>query len=295
MTVAAAAPRGARVRRVFNRSLVNVVLLAIGLLWLVPTVGLFVTSFRTNTDYYASGWWQAVAHPVTMTVQGYKDLVHSSGLINAVTTTVLITVPATVLVVLFASLAAYALVFLRWRGRDAVFLLLVALMVVPLQMALIPVATMYKWIHDNLGLQLFGTVTGVVIYHVAFGLPFAIFLMRNFYAGIPKDLLEAARIDGAGEWLMFRRIVLPLGRPALASLAIFQFLWVWNDLLVALVFNSGNPNQPFTVFIFSQIRQFGANIEFFATASFISMVIPLVVFFAFQRSFVRGVLAGAVK
>ncbi|HEV7677249.1 MAG TPA: carbohydrate ABC transporter permease [Candidatus Dormibacteraeota bacterium] len=289
------APRGARLRRVLNRTTLNVVLVAIGLLWLLPTVGLLVTSFRTNTDYFSSGWWQGLTHPAALTIQAYKDIIHSSGLVNALVTTVLITVPATLLVVLIASLAAYSLVFLRWRGRDWVFILLVALMVVPLQMALIPVATMYKWIHDTLGLQLFGTVAGVVIYHVAFGLPFAIFLMRNFYAGIPKDLLEAARIDGAGEWMMFRRIVLPLGKPALASLAIFQFLWVWNDLLVSLVFNSGNPNQPFTVFIFSQIRQFGANIEFFSTASFISMVIPLAVFFAFQRSFVRGVLAGAVK
>lgn len=294
-TVAPAAPRGARLRRVFNRSLLNVVLIAVALLWLLPTVGLLVTSFRTNQDYFSSGWWQGLAHPASLTIDAYRSIVRSNGLIQAVLTTVEITVPATILVVLIASLAAYALVFLRWRGRDFVFILMVALMVVPLQMALIPVATMYKWIHDNLGLQLFGTVAGVVIYHVAFGLPFAIFLMRNFYAGIPKDLLEAARIDGAGEWMMFRRIVLPLGRPALASLAIFQFLWVWNDLLVALVFNSGNPNQPFTVFIFSQIRQFGANIEFFSTASFISMVLPLVVFFAFQRSFVRGVLAGAVK
>jgi alpha-glucoside transport system permease protein len=170
-----------------------------------------------------------------------------------------------------------------------VFVGIVALMVVPLQMALIPVASLYR------GLGLFGTIPGVVIFHVAFGLPFAIFLMRNFYTGIPKDLLEAARIDGANEWMMFRRIVLPLGKPALASLAIFEFLWVWNDLLVSLVFLASSAHQPITITIFSQLRTFGSSIDIISTAAFVSMIIPLAVFFAFQRSFVRGVLAGAVK
>jgi alpha-glucoside transport system permease protein len=156
-------------------------------------------------------------------------------------------------------------------------------------MALIPVASLYGRV------GLFGTIPGVVLFHAAFGLPFAIFLMRNFYMGIPKDLLEAARIDGASEWTMFWRIVLPLGLPALASLAIFEFLWVWNDLLVSLVFLASSPNQPITISIYSQLRQFGQNLDIISSASFVSMVVPLAVFFAFQRYFVRGVLAGAVK
>jgi alpha-glucoside transport system permease protein len=286
-----AAPRGAHLRRLLASVPVNTALIALALLWLVPGVGLLVTSFRPGSAYFASGWWQAIAHPATLTIDNYRNVLHSgSGSIgDALLTTALITLPTTLLVTLIASLAGYALVFLRWPGRDAVFIVVVALLVVPLQMALIPIATLYGHIH------LFGTIAGVVIFHTAFGLPFAIFLMRNFYTGIPRDLLEAARIDGASEVMMFRRIVLPLGMPALASLAIFQFLWVWNDLLVALVFLGSSSHFPITVFIFSQLRQFGANIDLISSASFISMVIPLIVFFSFQRYFVRGVLAGAVK
>lgn len=288
-TTAPVVPRGARLRRILRSTPVNVFLVAVALLWLVPTVGLFFTSIRPAQDYFASGWWQSIVHPATLTAQNYRDILSTGGIGQSLITTAIITVSATVLVVLVASLAAYALVFLSWPGRDAVFVLVVAFMVVPLQMALIPVAEIYRHV------GLFGTIPGVVLYHVAFGLPFAIFLMRNFYTGIPRDLLEAARIDGANEWMMFRKIVLPLGKPALASLAIFQFLWVWNDLLVALVFLGSYAHPPITVAIFSQLRQFGSNIDLISTASFVSMVIPLIVFFAFQRSFVRGVLAGAVK
>jgi alpha-glucoside transport system permease protein len=247
-----------------------------------------VTSFRPVNDTLNSGWWNAFSGASNYTTQNYQHIFGSNGITGSLVTTLAITVPATALVVLIAALAAYGLVFIEWRGRDTVFVLLVALMVVPLQMALIPVASLYGKI------GLFGTIPGVVLFHTAFGLPFAIFLMRNFYVGIPHDLLEAARIDGAGEWTMFLRIVLPLGLPALASLAIFEFLWVWNDLLVALVFYSGS-NPPITIAIFSQLRQFGPNLDIIASASFVSMVVPLAVFFAFQRYFVRGVLAGAVK
>ena len=282
-------PAGARLRRILRKVPVNVTLAVLAALWIIPALGLLITSFRPVNDYLVSGWWQGLIHPTTLTMSNYKNVIQNAGIGDALVTTVLITVPTTLLVVIIAALAGYSLVFQSWPGRDWVFLGIVALLVVPLQMALLPISSLF----GNLGL--YGNIPGVVIFHTAFGLPFAIFLMRNFYTGIPKDLLEAARIDGASEWVMFLKIVLPLGRPALASLAIFEFLWVWNDLLVALVFLAPSSHQPLTVAIFSQLRQFGSNIDIIAVASFISLIVPLIVFLAFQRQFVRGVLAGAVK
>jgi alpha-glucoside transport system permease protein len=176
-----------------------------------------------------------------------------------------------------------------------VFLTIVGLMVVPLQVALIPVASLYKDMGSAFGWNPFGTISGVVIFHVAFGLPFGVFLMRNFFTGIPTALIEAGRIDGAGEWTLFRRVVIPLGVAAAASLAIFQFIWVWNDLLVALVFLGGDPHVPLTLFLYDQERTLAANFWIISTGSMVSIVVPLIVFLAFQRHFVRGMLAGAVK
>ncbi len=187
-----------------------------------------------------------------------------------------------------ASLAAYSFAWMDFPARDWIFLVVVGLLVVPVQVALIPVAGIYK------ALGIFGTIPCVVLFHIAFGLPFAIFLLRNFFAGIPRDLLEAARMDGASEWRIFVRVIMPLGLPAIASLAIFQFLWVWNDLLVALVF-AGPNSIPLTVFLRDQTRQFGSSIDILAPGAFISLLVPLIVFFSFQRFFVQGVLAGSVK
>jgi len=198
-------------------------------------------------------------------------------------------------VTVISSLTAYSLVFGRWRGRIVVFLLIVAMLVLPLQMALIPVASLYHAVDNVTGLGLFGSVAGVIIFHVAFGLPFGIFLMRNFYSGIPHDLLEAGRIDGAGEWTLFRKVVMPIGIPALASLAIFQFIWVWNDLLVALIFLGSSTHITLTMYLYGQTRALANNYYIISTGAVISIIIPLIVFFAFQRYFVRGVLAGAVK
>jgi alpha-glucoside transport system permease protein len=215
-------------------------------------------------------------------------LLDNPRLLDAILNTVFITVPTSLLLVLVAALAAYAFAWIDFRGRDVGFMVVVALLVVPYQMALIPVARLY----GRLGL--FDTVPAVVIFHIGFGLPFAIFLLRNFFVGIPRDLLESARLDGASEWQIFLRVILPLGMPAIASLSIFQFLWTWNDLLVALVFAPGK-SAPLTVFIREQLRQFGANLDVIAPAAFLSMVVPLIVFFAFQRYFVQGLLAGSVK
>jgi alpha-glucoside transport system permease protein len=168
-------------------------------------------------------------------------------------------------------------------------------MVVPVQVALLPVVQLYRAFGSLTGFNPYGTIEGVVIFHVAFGLPFGIFLMRNFYVGIPLDLVEAARIDGAGEVKLFRRLIVPLGMPAVASLLIFQFIWVWNDLLVALVFLGGYPHTPLTLYLYGQTRALGENYWIISTGGMISIIVPLIVFFSFQRYFVRGMLAGAVK
>ena len=228
-----------------------------------------------------------ITQPSLATLDNYNAIFHNHAITSAIWTTVWISLGATILPIVLASLAAYAFAWLEFPGRDWLFLVVVALLVVPIQMALIPIFSLY----NDLGL--FDTIPGLILFHTAFGLPFAIFLLRNFFIGIPRDLLEAARIDGASELRIFVRLILPLGLPAIASLAIFQFLWTWNDLLVALTF--GRETQPITVAIFTQLRQFGSNIELIAPAAFVSLALPLAVFFAFQRYFVQGLLAGSVK
>lgn len=292
-------PRKRRFRVRPSRIVINVVLAAIAIFWLVPAVGILIISLRPESAFEQSGWWTVFTAPAQLTFSNYKTLLSAGfsagGVLDSLTTSLAITIPVTILVTIISSLTAYSLVFGRWRGRTVVFLLIVAMLVLPLQMALIPVASLYNFIGDTTGLKLFGSVIGVIIFHVAFGLPFGIFLMRNFYTGIPHDLLEAGRIDGAGEWTLFRKVVMPLGLPAAASLAIFQFIWVWNDLLVALIFLSGNPHQTLTIFLYSQTRALANNYYIISSGAIISIIIPLIVFFAFQRYFVRGVLAGAVK
>jgi alpha-glucoside transport system permease protein len=228
-----------------------------------------------------------LSHPSIATWENYSQLIHHTDIPHALWTTVQIAVGATVLPIIVAAIAAYAFAWLDFPGRDWIFVAVIAMLVVPLQMALIPIFSLY----NHLGI--FDTVLSLVLFHTAFALPFAIFLLRNFFIGIPKDILESARIDGASEWRIFLRLILPLGLPAIASLAIFQFLWTWNDLLVALTF--GRNTQPITVAIYSNLRQFGSNIDLIAPAAFLSLIIPLVVFFAFQRYFVEGLLAGSVK
>jgi alpha-glucoside transport system permease protein len=279
---------GARIVGWVNGGLVRVFLIVVGLFWLVPTIGLLLSSLRRPEDMNESGWWTVFTEPAQLTVESYEQLLDNSDITDSIVNTVLITVPATVLVVVVAALAGYAFAWMEFPGRDWWFLAVVGLLVVPVQVALIPIAEFF----GNIGL--FGSILGVVLFHVGFGLPFAVFLLRNFFAEIPRELLEAARLDGAGELRLFARVVMPLAAPAIASLAIFQFLWVWNDMLVALVFTDAG-SQPITVALQTQVRQFGNNIDVLAPGAFISMVIPLVVFFAFQRQFVSGVMAGAVK
>ncbi|WP_031525441.1 carbohydrate ABC transporter permease [Streptomyces sp. NRRL F-5123] len=279
---------GARLAELASGGLVRVVLLVVGLFWLLPTVGLLLSSLRTPTDIAASGWWKVFTSPSQLTVTNYRTLLDNHAVTDSLVNTALITVPATLLVVVIGALAGYAFAWMDFPGRDWWFIAVVAMLVVPVQVALIPVAKLF----GDIGI--FGDISGVVLFHTAFGLPFAIFLLRNFFAEIPRELLEAARLDGAGELRLFLRVVLPLGGPAIASLGIFQFLWVWNDMLVALIF-ADSDSQPITVALQQQVRQFGNNIDILAPGAFVSMVIPLAVFFAFQRQFVNGVMAGAVK
>ncbi|HEY3200638.1 MAG TPA: carbohydrate ABC transporter permease [Actinomycetes bacterium] len=285
------APRRGLASRIVNRlgsGIVLVILLVIGVIWLVPTFGLLVASLRPESDNVSSGWWTVFTDPSQLTFQNYRNLFDNNTIVDAFFNTIYITVPATLLVVLVASLAGYAFAWMDFWGRDWLFLIVIGLLVVPVQVGLIPIARLY----GDIGI--FGTILGVVLFHVAFGLPFAIFLLRNYFAGIPRDLLEAARMDGGTEFTIFRRVILPLGLPAIASLTIFQFLWVWNDLLVALVFADRN-SQPLTVALQQQTRQFGSNFDVLAPGAFVSLIVPLIVFFSFQRYFVQGVLAGSVK
>jgi alpha-glucoside transport system permease protein len=277
----------ARIIRISLKAPVHVILIVVGLLWLVPTAGLFLTSILPAAAFSQRGWWQIFQHPDLATGANYSQVFGIDSIIGSFGTTAEIAVGGTIIPILVGSLAGYAFAWLDFPGRDWLFVVVIGLLVVPLQMALIPIFSLY----DKLGL--FDTVYGIFLFHSAFGLPFAVFLLRNFFVGIPKDILESARIDGASEIRIFLKLILPLGLPAIASLGIFQFLWTWNDLIVALTF--GRSTQPITVAIFSQLRQFGANIELIAPATFVSLAIPLVVFFAFQRYFVQGLLAGSVK
>jgi alpha-glucoside transport system permease protein len=277
----------AKVLRIVAKAPIHLILVFVGALWLVPTIGLFLTSLLSAQDYNNNGWWRVLSHPHLATWANYSNLWNHTSIPNAIGTTAEIAIGGTVLPILIGALAGYAFAWLDFPGRDWLFIGVIAMLVVPIQMALIPIFTLYNH------LSLFDTLLGLILFHTAFGLPFAIFLLRNFFIGIPKDVFESARIDGASEIRIFLKLVLPLGLPAIASLAIFQFLWTWNDLLVALVM--ARNTQPVTVAIFTQLRQFGTNIDLIAPASFMSLVIPLGVFFAFQRYFVQGLLAGSVK
>lgn len=277
--------------RIISRAsspLVQLFLALIALMWIVPAVGLAVSSLRPESANASSGWWTVFTSPKELTLDNYRTLLGNEDITRSFINTVLITVPSTLLVIAIASLAAYAFAWMEFPGRDVLFVVIIGLLVVPIQIALIPLAQMFG------ALNIFGSIPSVVLFHVSFGLPFAIFLLRNFFSGIPRELLEAARMDGASEWRLFRSVVLPLGLPGIASLGIFQFLWVWNDLLVGLIFTNAD-SKPLTVFLSGQTRQFGSSLDVLSTGSFLSLIVPLLVFFAFQRFFVQGVMAGSVK
>ena len=268
----------------------HVAVIGLTVAWLVPTAGLFVSSFRPFSDISSSGWWTALSPPFHFTLQNYSQMLQGSSLGTALINSFMITIPATVIPTTLAAFAAYAFSWMKFPGRNWIFLALVGLLVVPLQVTFIPLLSLFH----NAGLN--GTFLGIWLAHTGYGLPFAIYLLANFFRSLPTDLFESAEIDGAGTLTVFFRIVLPLSVPAIASLVIFQFLWIWNDLLVALIYLGGTPEvAPMTVTVANLVNSLGQGYHLLTAAAFFSMIVPLIVFFSLQRFFVRGILAGSVK
>ncbi len=267
--------------------------LVICVLWTIPTAGLLVSSVRNPQLITQTGWWVGLLHLFDKdqwTLQNYSQVLASNGMGNAFLNSLIVTIPSTVIPITIAAFAAYAFAWIPFRGRGILFIFVVALLVVPLQMALIPILKIYS------GASLYGTFVGIWLAHTAFGLPLAIFLLYNFISQLPRDLFESASIDGASHFQTFIRIVLPLSVPALGAFAIFQFLWVWNDLLVALVFlGPGTDVRVMPTALFNLLGAYGGAWHLLTAGAFLTMVVPLGVFLALQRFFVRGILAGSVK
>jgi alpha-glucoside transport system permease protein len=255
----------------------------------VPTVGLALTSFRKPPAIASSGWWHSFTQ-WDWTLHNYDSVITATGMGHAWVNSVIITIPATILPLTLGALAAFGFAWVPFPFRDTLFLIIVALMIVPIQTSLVPLLKLFAN-HGHLNNHYYG----IWLAHTAFGLPLAVFLLRNFFVTLPKDLIEAARIDGASNLAIFRRVVVPLSVPALASFAIFQFLWVWNDLLMALIFVSDPSKQPMTVRIPYLLSTYGQEYNLLAAAAFLLMILPLLVFFSLQRYFVQGLLAGSVK
>jgi alpha-glucoside transport system permease protein len=279
----------ARLARFVSKSPIHIALSVIALIWLLPTIGLLITSFRPASEILSSGWWEIFAGRINFTLDNYTQVIGAQGMGQAFINSVMISLPATFFTVLVAALAAYGFAWVEFPFRDSIFLVVVALLLVPIQMTLLPLVELLR------DVGLYFTLPGLWLAHTVYGLPFGVFLLRNFFITLPRDLIEAARIDGASTWKIFRIIVLPLSVPALASFAIFQFLWVWNDLLVALVFAPRPGGLPMTTQVSSLLGTFGTEWHLLAAASFLIMVVPLIVFFSLQRYFVQGLLAGSVK
>ncbi len=260
-------------------------------IWTLPTIGLLVSSLRTQLAIQRSGWWMGLLNFTNWeqwTLANYDQVITADGMGVGFFNSILITLPSTVIPITIAAFAAYAIAWMKFPARQILFVLIVGLLVVPLQMALIPVLRVYT------SYQINGTYVGMWLAHTGFGLPLATYLLYGYISSIPKSILESAFADGATPWLTFTRLILPLSIPAIASFAIFQFLWVWNDLLVALVF-FGTRRPIVTTRLAELVGSRGQSWHVLTAGAFVSMVVPLIIFFSLQRYFVRGMMAGSVK
>lgn len=277
-----------------RRGPLHVLLIFLAVLWLIPSFGILTTSFRSPADIATSGWWTVFDELGRLNLNNYDEVLRNSqlappGITRNFVNTLIITVPSTFLPIFFAALAAYGFAWMHFPFRNTLYLTIIALLIIPLQTTWVPVLRIY----NIFGLA--GTWPGIWLAHTAYGTPFAIFLLYNFFADLPGEVFDSARVDGASELMIFFRIVLPLSTPALASLAIFQFVWVWNDLLNALIFLQDSKMMPLTAGIRELLGQYGSQWNLLAAGAFISMIVPLMIFFSLQRYFVHGVTAGAVK
>jgi alpha-glucoside transport system permease protein len=266
-------------------------LIVLMVIWAIPTLGLFVNSFRPATEAFGTGWWSALFPPYNFTFENYAHVLGQSNIGTNFLNSLFISIPATVIPIFVAAFAAYAFSWMEFPGRNILFVIVVGLLVVPLQATLIPILSIFStW-------GIAGTFLAVWLAHTGYGLPFAIYLLRNFMGSLPREVFESAAIDGASPVTAFFRLAIPMSVPAIAALAIFQFLFVWNDLLVALIYiGAVRPdNLPLTVSIAGLVTSIGGGTEFLGAAAFLSMILPLVVFFALQRYFVRGIVGGSVK
>lgn len=273
-----------------------VVLIILAAFWLLPTVGLFITSLRAKGEAQTSGWWDVLLNPFSQDwdLSSYATVLTENKLATSFISSLAVTIPATVLPLLFAAYAAFGFTFLSFRGREFFFSVIIGLLVVPLQGALVPVLKMFISFTDKTSIEISGQYAAAWFVHSAFAMPLAIYILRNYMMTIPNTLIEAARMDGASNFTIFWRLVLPISVPALASFAIFQFLWVWNDYLIAFVF-VGNERPVLTYTLLAMLGQYGEGWQAVAAGSFISLSVPLLVFFTLQRYFIRGLTAGAVK
>jgi alpha-glucoside transport system permease protein len=281
-------------RSFFGRTAVRVAVILIAVAWSLPTAGLLISSFRPTNDIREGGWWEVLLHPFdaarTFTLANYERVLTADGMLDAFINSLVVTIPAVVIPITIAAYAAYAFAWMRFRGRSILFAIVVGLLVVPLQMSLVPVLRLYTELDLN------GTFLGVWLAHASFGLPLAIFLLYNFIAQLPGDLFESAAMDGASHFQIFRTIVVPLSVPALASFAIFQYLWVWNDLLIALIYLGTNDAVAvMPARLNEMVGTKGESWHLLTAGAFVTMVVPLAVFLALQRFFVRGIIAGSVK
>lgn len=279
----------ARLARIVRRLPVHLTIIVIMAIWLVPTVGLFVNSFRSITDMSNSGWWTALFPPSGLTLESYQRVLDTEGVASSFVNSLIITIPATVIQIVIATMAGYAFAWMRFPGRDFFFIVIVLLLVVPIQMTLIPVLRMFA----STGLA--GTFLAVWLAHVGYGLPFQTYLFRNAMSGLPSEVFESAEVDGANHVQRFWRIGIPMIVPAVAAITIFVFLGIWNDLLVALTYMGGSPNRPLTVVVTQLVTSFGGGWQFLTAAAVLQMIIPLAVFLGLQRYFVRGIASGSVK